>query len=182
LNPQYCNKESALSPPFNIFEVQSDGRLRWMESAGDMERAKAYAKKLAASSPGEYIITGRMGEKISIKSPVKRIMFQIGYDEKELNVRAELFRRFGHEVISVADNDAAKHALASIQNVDVFIVGHAASEQTRKEMVNWLKTNFPRIKIVALVPPGNRQLESVDYSVVLNDWNEWLLLLEAATG
>jgi 5'(3')-deoxyribonucleotidase len=109
-------------------------------------------------------------------------MFQIGYDEKELNVRAELFRRFGHEVISVADNDAAKHALASIQNVDVFIVGHAVSEQTRKEMVDWLKTNFPRIKIVALIPPGNRQLESVDCSVVLNDWNEWLLLLEAAAG
>jgi 5'(3')-deoxyribonucleotidase len=75
-----------------------------------------------------------------------------------------------------------KHALASIQNVDVFIVGHAASEQTRKEMVDWLKTNFPRIKIVSLIPPGNRQLESVDCSIVLNDWNEWLLLLEAAAG
>jgi hypothetical protein len=86
------------------------------------------------------------------------------------------------QVISVADNDAAKHALASIQNVDVFIVGHAASEQTRIEMVGWLKANFPRIKIVALIPPGNRQLESVDCSVVLNNWNEWLLLLEAAAG
>ena len=153
-----------------------------MESARDMEHAKARVKKLAASLPGEYVITTQTGEKIHIKSPLKRIMFQIGYDEKELNVRAELFRRFGHEVISVADNHAAKHALTSIQNVDVFIVGHAAPEQTRKEMVDWLKTNFPRIKIVALIPPGNRRLERVDCSVVLNDWNEWLLLLEAAAG
>ena len=171
-----------MSPPFNIFKVQSDGRLRWMESAGDLERARARAKKLAASSPGEYLITGQTGEKISIRSPHKRIMFQIGYDEKELNVRAEMFRRFGHEVISVADNDAAKHALVSLHNVDVFIVGHAAPEQTRKEMVDWLKKNFPSVKIVALIPPGNRQLESVDCNVVLNDWNEWLLLLEAAAS
>ena len=171
-----------MPPPFNIFKVQSDCRLRWMESARDMENAKARVEKLAASLPGEYVITAQTGEKISIKSPHKRIMFQIGYDEKELKVRAELFRRFGHEVISVADNDAAKRVLTSIQNVDVFIVGHAAPEQTRKEMVAWLKTNFPRIKIVALIPPGNPQLESVDCSVVLNDWNEWLLLLEAATG
>lgn len=171
-----------MSPPFNIFKVQSDGRLLWMESVGDMERAKARVKKLATSSPGEYVITAQTGERISIKSALKRIMFQIGYDERELNVRAELFRRFGHEVISVADNDGAKRALASIQDVDIFIVGHAAPEHTRREMVDWLKRNFPRIKIVALIPPGNRQLESVDCSVVLNDWNEWLLLLEATAG
>ncbi len=47
------------------------------------------------------------GGKISIKSQPKRIMFQIGYDEKELTARAELFRRCGHEVISVVDNEVA---------------------------------------------------------------------------
>ena len=171
-----------MSPPFNIFKVQSDGRLCWMESVGDMERAKARARKLAASSPGEYVIIGGKGEKIPIKSPLKRIMFQIGYHEKELNVRAELFRRFGHEVISVADNDAAKHALASIENVDVFIVGYGAPEQTKKEMVDWLKANFPTVKTVALIPSGDHRLETADCNVVLNDWDEWLLLLKAVAG
>jgi len=166
-------------PPYNIFKLQSDGSLRWMESATDLERAKALVKGLAAFSTGEYVITNLNGDKIAIKSPHKRIMFQIGYDEKELKLRADLFRRFGHEVISVADNDAAKHALESIHNVDIFIVGHAAPEQTRNEMVKWLKTNFPKVKVVALIPPGNRQLDSVDCNVVLNDWDEWLLLLDA---
>ena len=170
-----------MSPPFDIFKVQNDGRLRWMEAAGDEDRAKARVKRLAASSPGEYVITNLKGEKISIKSPLKRIMFQIGYDEKQLVVRAELFRRFGHEVISVDGNEAAMHALASIRNVDVFIVGHAAPEPTRKEMVDWLRKNFPRVKIVALIPSANRELPSADYNVVLNAWDEWLLLLEAAT-
>ena len=109
-------------------------------------------------------------------------MFQIGYDEKELKVRAELFRRVGHEVISVADNEAAKSALTSIHNVNVFVVGYTAPEQTRKEMVDWLKANFPKVKIVALIPSANRQLPRADYNVVLNDREEWLFLLEAAAS
>ena len=73
-----------------------------MEAAVDLGRAKARVKVLAASSPGEYIILNQnTGEKISIKCETKRIVFQIGYEEKGLNARAELLRRFGHEVISV---------------------------------------------------------------------------------
>ena len=168
--------------PVHIFKVQSDGSLRWVEAAAHVERAKARAKALAASSPGEYVISNLTGEKISIKSPPKQIVFQIGYDEKDLNARAELFRRVGHHVISVPDNDAARRALTSIEKVDVFVVGHAAPEQTRKEMVDWLKTNFPKVKIVALIPSANRQLPRADYNIVLNDWDEWLSLLAAAAS
>jgi len=166
--------------PFHIFKVQSDGSRRWIEAAVNLDHAKLRVKVLAASSPGEYVITNLTAQEVSIKSPPKRIMFQIGYDEKELNARAELFRRFGHEVISAADNKAAKHILTSLtstHNVDVFVVGYQAPEQTRKEMVDWLKENFPKVKIVALVPSTNRQLPHADYNIVLNDWDEWLVLL-----
>ena len=167
-------------PPFHIFKVQSDGSLRWMEAAENVERGKARVRVLAASSPGEYVITNLTGERISVKTLPKRIVFQIGYNEKELNARAELFRRCGHEVISVADNEAAKQALSSIHNVDIFVVGHAAPEQTRKQMVDWLKANFPEVKVVALIPSANRQLAHADYNVVLNDWDEWISLLGVA--
>ena len=163
--------------PFRIFKVQSDGSRRWTDAAVNQEDAKVRVKVLAASSPGEYVITNLTGEEISIKSQPKRIMFQIGYDEKDLNVRAELFRRFGHEVISVPDNETAKHALASTHNVDVFVVGYQAPDKTRKEMVDWLKENCPKVKIVALVPSTNRQLPRADYNIMLNDWGEWLSLL-----
>ena len=139
-------------------------------------------KVLAASSPGEYVITNLTRDKTSIKFPPKRIMFQIGYDEKELNARAEPFRRCGHEVISVVDNETAKHALALIANVDVFVVGYKAPEQTRKEMVDWLKNSFPKVKIVALIPSANRQLPRADYNIVLNDWDELLSLLAATAS
>lgn len=168
--------------PFHIFKVQNDGSRRWIEAAANQEHARTRVKVLAASSPGEYVITNLTGEEISIKSQAKRIMFQIGYDEKELNVRAELFRRFGHEVISVPDNETAKHALTSTHNVDVFIVGYQASDQTRKEMVDWLKKNFPKVKIVALVPSTNQQLRRADYNIVLGDWDELLSLLAATVS
>ena len=172
-----------MSQQFHIAKVEHDGSLRLIEQAYDLDRARARVKKLAAFSPGEYlIINQRTGEKLSIKSPVKQIVFQIGYDERELNARAELFRRCGHQVISVADNEAAKQALRSTQNVDVFVVGHTEPEETRKEMVDWLKTNFPKVKIVALIPSANRQVPRADYNIVLNDWDEWLSLLAAAAN
>ena len=172
-----------MSQQFHISKVESDGGLRLIEQADDLERARDRVKKLAAFSPGEYVIANQQtGEKVSIKTHVKQIVFQIGYDEKDLNARAELFRRCGHHVISVADNSAAKAALTSAQNVDVFVVGPNATEQTRKEMVDWLKTNFPKVKIVALIPSVGRQVPQADYNIVLNDWDEWLSLLAAATS
>ena len=168
-------------PPFDIFKMESAG-LRWVETAADLERAKARVKSLAAASPGEYLIANQQtGEKISIKSPAKRILFQIGYDEKGLNARAELLRRFGHEVISVTHNEAAKVALSSYRNVDLFIVGHTAPEQTRKEMVVWLRANYPEVKIVAL-NPSKEKLVGADYNVALNEYDEWLSLLAATAG
>ena len=172
-----------MSQQFHIFKVERDGSVRLIEEASDVERARARVKKLAAFSPGEYIIDNQQtGERICIKSPVKQIVFQIGYDEKELHARAELFRRCGHQVVSVEDNEAARRALTSIQNVDVFVVGNTAPEETRKEMVDWLKTNFPKVRVVALIPSAIHQLPSADYNIVLNDWDEWLSLLSAATS
>ena len=170
-----------MNPPFDIFKVESIG-LRWMELAVDLERAKARVKVLAASSPGEYVIVSQQsGEKISIGPPAKRILFQVSYQEKGLNARAELLRRFGHEVISVTHNEAAKVALRPFRDVDLFIVDYTALEQTRKEMVGWLKANYPKVKILAL-NPSKDQLIGADYNVVLNDHDEWLSLLTAAAG
>jgi len=168
--------------PFHVLKVQNDGTLHWMEGAVSVERARARLKILAASSRAEFVITNLTGKKIWMESQGKRIMFQIGYDEKELNARAELFRCCGHEVISVVDNEAAKRVLVSTQNVDVVVVGHKAPEQTRKEIVDWVKANFPKVKIVALIPSPNRQLPRADYNVVLNDFYEWSSLLAAATS
>ena len=168
--------------PFHISKVQGNGSRHWIEGAVSVESAKTRVKELAAFSHGEYVITNLTGREIPAKSRPKRVMFQIGYDERELNARAELFRRVGHEVISVPDNDAAKRVLASVQNVDVFVVGHSAPEQTRREMVDWLKANFPKAKVVALIPSASYQVLRADGNIVLNDGEEWPSLLAATAS
>ena len=161
---------------FDIFEAEPHGSLRWLAAAASMETAEARVKRLP---PGDYVIIAdeHTPKRISIKSPAKQIVFQISYDDdKGSTARETLFRSFGHEVISVPDDDAAKRALASIPNVDVFILGHTAPEQTRKEMVDWLKLNFPKAKIVALIPSASPQLLCADYNVPQSDWAAWVSL------
>jgi hypothetical protein len=107
-------------------------------------------------------------------SVTKRI-FQIAYTERLRSERAELLIHLGYGVISVIGNESAKILLNGIQHTDLalFIVGHAASEQTRTEMVDWLKAKYPSVRILALNPP-NEQLLRADYNVVQNGPENWL--------
>jgi CheY-like chemotaxis protein len=160
---------------FDIFKEQPDGSLRWLAAAATMETAEACVKGLP---PGTYVISDqRTARKISIQSPAKQIVFQISYDDdKGAAARETLFRSFGHEVVSAGDNGAAKRALAAISNVDVFILGHMAPEQTRQEMVDWLRANFPKARIVALIPSSIPELLCADYNVPQSDWAAWVSL------
>src|SRR5439155_1510278 len=87
--------------------------------------------------------------------------------------RAELLLGCGYGVISVLGNEAAKVLLSSIQHYDLFIVGHAAPEETRREMVGWLKVKYPEVEILALNPP-HQQVLRADYNVRLNGPENWL--------
>lgn len=161
---------------FEIFKVEPDGRLRWLAAAPSMQTAETRVKRLP---PGNYVIIAdqHTPKRISIRSPAKQIVFQICYDDSEgSTARETLFRSFGHEVISVADNDVAKGTLASIPKVDVFILAHTAPEHTRREMVDWLKVNFPQAKIVALIPSAIPQLLCADYNVPQSNWDAWVSL------
>jgi hypothetical protein len=103
---------------------------------------------------------------------IKRI-FQISYDEQLGLRRAELLRSLGYGVISVIGNDPARVLLTSIQHYDLFIVGHAAPEETRTEMIDWIKVKYPRVKILAFNDP-HQQLLNADYNVTLNGPENWL--------
>ncbi len=105
---------------------------------------------------------------------IKRI-FQIAYTEQLRSERAELLRHLGYAVISVIGNESAKVLLSANPHNDLalFIVGHAASERTRKEMVDWLKEKYPKVKVLALNPP-NSQLPSADYNAIQNRPENWL--------
>ena len=72
--------------------------------------------------------------------------------------------------------------LSMPQSYDLFVVGHAAPEEDRKEIVAWLKTKFPRVPILALNSPSIRKLSGADFNVKMNGPEAWLPVIARALG
>lgn len=56
-------------PPLDVFRVEADGHLRWLEAAQTLDAAKARIAALGTISPGEYVIySQKTGNKTVIKT------------------------------------------------------------------------------------------------------------------
>ena len=42
--------------PFDIFQTETRGSVRWLEAAKTLEDAKARVQELALRSPGDYVV------------------------------------------------------------------------------------------------------------------------------
>ena len=175
-------------PPFDIFRVEDNGEVLWIKSADDLKTARLAVEKLIAASPHKYIIhSHNTNNDLVITPPTARrkskpVIFQIAYDEQLMASRAELLKSHGFTVISVLGNEAAKAALAAPRQYSLFLLGHGAPPNARREMADWLKANYPKIALLALNPPFQKELEPADYNVVLNGPEEWLFVVEASTA
>jgi hypothetical protein len=181
----------AMLPPFDIFKVEAHCEVVWVKSAADLKSARLAVKALIKSSPSEYLIHSHSTHNGLIVKPspakkqrAKPVIFQIAYDQRLIASRAELLKANGFAVVSVLGNAAAKFLLAKPQAQDyaLFIVGHGAALQARKEMADWLKEKYPKVEILALTPPHEQRLAPADYNVVLNSAEEWLFVVEASTA
>jgi hypothetical protein len=62
--------------------------------------------------------------------------------------------------------------------IALFVVGHSAPVQTRKEMVDWLRVNYPGARILALNPP-NEHVANADYNVEEKRKEAWVPLVRS---
>jgi hypothetical protein len=110
--------------------------------------------------------------------PAKQLprIFVISYDEEIGVQRSELLKSRGYDVISAIGNEAAKFLLSSIQRYDLFIVGYAAPKETRREMVDWLNVQYPRVKVLAL-NPSYEQVPAADYNAPYHASDTWLAIV-----
>ena len=175
--------------PFDIFRVEPHGEVRWLRAAEDWKSARLAVQELMASSPDEYLIfSHRTNNRLLVKPrpPMERttrpLIFQIAYDEMLMATRAELLKADGFAVGSALGNEAAKNALANGLDCSLFILGHAASADVRKEMADWLKVKYPKVPILALNSPSQRELKSADYNLALTAPEEWLFVVESSTS
>ena len=165
---------------YEIFEVMPNGSPQRVTFVRGLEFAKVAIQNLAKHTSNECSVVDAKTRQVVIQMNVARAklrattrIFQIAYNEDLGLRRAELLRSRGYGVISVVGNQEAKLLLSSIQHYGLFIVGHAAPEETRREIVDWLRAEYPRIKILALNRP-NQQILRADYNVRQNGPENWL--------
>ena len=164
---------------YDIFEFMPDGSTIKRAAVSGLEFAKLAAEELSKRTTNECLASDEKTHQVvaqmnvpSAKRTIK-LIFQISYDEAAGLRRTEVLRSRGYGVISVLGNEAAKVLLSSIQHYDLFIVGHAATEETRREIVDWLKANYPQVKILAMNPPC-QQMTNADYNALQNGPESWL--------
>jgi hypothetical protein len=177
---------------YEILEVLPDGSSVKRAVVMGLEFAKVALEDLSTRTTNECIAADGITHQVvaqrnapPAKQAMKRI-FLIAYGEESSLKRAELLRSHGFGVISVLSNDAAKVLLESVEDYDLFIVGDAAPEEIRREMVDWLKAHYPRAKVLALNPP-HEPLPNADYNALASDPEGWLVfvterLTECASG
>jgi hypothetical protein len=173
---------------YELFELPVDGSPIWRGQASGLRDVRLKLQEIAKTTANEcfamYLPTKEIVARLNVGASTgvsgKPLVFQIYYDDRMATARAEVLRLHGYEVISVAGNEAAKVILSLPQHCDIFIVGHAAPEETRKEMVAWLKAKNPGIRIIALNTPQIRELPGADYNIELNGPQTWLPVIDSA--
>ena len=173
---------------YDVFEQLVDGSTMWRGHASGLHEARRKLQTIARTTSNLCFVfhmpTQQIVARLNVRagSGKKPVVFQISYDQNRAPARAEVLKRHGYEVITVIGNEAAKVILSIKQDCDLFLVGHAAPEETRREMVDWLKTNYPGVRILAVNPPPIRELVGADYNVKINGPETLLPVIVTATG
>src|ERR1700730_4871215 len=125
---------------YDLFERSEDHAVVWRGCVHGLENARRKLQQIAAATTNECFaihtptrqIVALLNAARDRQRSAKPVVFQIAYDQHRLLSRAELLRERGYEIISVVGNEAAKVVLSSQQqHCDLFIVGHAAPDETR---------------------------------------------------
>lgn len=165
---------------YELFEVSANSSPQKITAVPGLESAKAALQDFAKHTGNECFAADSSTHQIVMQLNVPRSrlrrIFLICYDVDLAVLRAELLRSRGYGVISVIGNDAAKVLLSSIQPYDLFIVGDAAPQEIRREMADWLKSQYPAVKILALNPP-DQQLPVADYNAPEKTPENWLPII-----
>ncbi len=173
---------------YDLFEQFPDGEPMWRGHAVGLTSARRALEELSRTTRNEcfilHLLTKEVVARLNVRSSRgvghKPVVFQIAYDGGLASARTSVLRLQGYEVVSVIGNEAAKVVLSMLEQYDFFIVGHAADDQARREMVLWLKAHYPGVRILALNPPKISKLEGADYNVKLNGPETWLPIIATA--
>ena len=173
---------------YELFEQLPDGTPVWRSHASGLHMVRSELQKLAKTTTNMcfaiYLPTKEIVARLNVGHSAfgqKPVVFQIAYDSSLVTTRSAALKLHGYEVVSVIGNEAAKVILElQLQQIHLFVIGHAAPEEDRMEMVAWLRAKYPGVRILALNPPRIPELPGADYNVKLDDPEKWLPMVANA--
>lgn len=101
----------------------------------------------------------------------------INYDRGLADFREQLVSRLGFQVVSVMGNAGARR-MARTRQFDLVIVGHAAPDDERRRMAQWVKANLPHLPVLALCPAPFQAVDYGDYQADAHNPEAWLGLVQ----
>lgn len=158
----------------------------WRGRAAGLLEARAILLEISHKGGNEcfamHLPTKEIVARVNVRTDDGRkpVVFHIIYDYNTPAVPTETLRLLGYEVDRIVGNQAAKVVLSMRHQCDLFIVGHAAPDDTRIEMVDWLKTKYPGVPVIALIPEGGPAVPGADFNANLNDSESLLPLIATA--
>jgi len=170
---------------YELFEQFHDGSVMWRGHAAGVPEVRQKLSELSKTTVNEcfaihlptkeivaYVNVGGSRPKIE-----KQLVAQIAYDHTLAMKRTDLLRARGYGVVTVIGNEAAKLVLDLSPSWNFFIVGDAAATEVREEIVDWLKSRFPAVPILALNPLETSDLLGADYNANQNEPERWLPII-----
>jgi DNA-binding NtrC family response regulator len=108
-------------------------------------------------------------------------VLNVNYDPGLLDIREQLVSRLGYEVVSVLGSAAARRT-AKTRHFDLVIIGHAAPDEERRRLAQWLKSNLPGVPVLALCPAPFQGVDYGDYQADAHNPDAWLALVQEVLG
>ncbi len=170
---------------YDIFEQYPDGFPVWRGHASGLQNASLKLQQIAKTTSDEcflmFVPTKEILARLNI-APMrddgrKPLVFQIAYDKELAVQRTKVLRLYGFDVATVVGNESAKALLNIALQCDFFMVGHNAPKPAREEIVRWLRTRYPGVRVLALNPPETPALAGADFNVKVNGPETWLPFL-----
>lgn len=173
---------------YDLFEIVKR-RPRWRGRAEGLLAARVKLLEISRETSNELVAMHLPDQQVAarinacIAGGNKPVIIQISYDHTLTAARTKALRLRGYEVSPIVGNEAAKLLLTNAcRRCDLFIVGHAAPDRTRREMVAWLRLHFPAVPILALNRPEAPELRGADFNLKLNGPETWLPVIARALG
>jgi len=173
---------------YDLFEQFPDGSVMWRGRASGLPEVCRQLSDLSTNTANEcyamHLPTKEIVARVNVGGShpkiEKRLVGQIGYDHAAARTRTDALRAHGYDVVTVIGNDAAKLVLDLLPSWNFFIVGDAAPTEAREGIVQWLKSKFPDVPILALNLNEQSELSGADYNISQSSPELWLPIIGAA--